>query len=79
MRSSIARLFVAASLVLSLAACGSGGSSDGGNKAAAPEPMPTEAELANDAALANAAAADEGFDMNTYGGNAAAMGGPAAR
>ncbi len=49
-----------------LTACGQGSE-------AAPDPPATEAELANDAALANEAAADEAADMATYGGNAAAM------
>ncbi len=40
---------------------------------AAPDPPATEAELAEDAALANEAAADEAADMATFGGNAAAM------
>ncbi len=40
---------------------------------AAPDRPATDAELANGAALANEAAADEAADMATYGGNAAAM------
>jgi hypothetical protein len=59
----------AATVALLLAACGSG---DGSNDVSADVPS-TEAELANAAALAGEAAADEAADMNNFGGNAAAM------
>jgi hypothetical protein len=60
----------AAPLLLLLAACGGGGG--GSNDVSADVPS-TEAELANAAALAGEAAADEAADMNNFGGNAAAM------
>ena len=50
--------------LLLLAGCGSG---------ASPEAPATEAELANAAALANEAAADEAADTNAFGGSAAEM------
>ena len=55
-----------------LTACGS---ADGpaANEAAAPEKLPSEAELARDAELANEAAADEAADMTNFGGSAAEM------
>ena len=57
---------------LALAACGGGGGPKS-NEASAPETLPTEAELARDAELANEAAADEAADMNNFGGSAAEM------
>ena len=57
---------------LAVAACGRGGDA-GSNEAAAREKLPTEAELARDAELANEAAADEAADMNNFGGSAAEM------
>ena len=45
---------------------------DTSRNASAPDAPATEAELAEDAALANEAAAAEAADMATYGGNAAA-------
>lgn len=56
---------------IALAACG--GSGRESNEASAPETLPTEAELARDAELANEAAADEAADMNNFGGSAAEM------
>ena len=55
-----------------LASCG-GGDGPSANDAAASEKLPTEAELARDAELANEAAADEAADMNNFGGSAAEM------
>lgn len=40
---------------------------------AGPDAPASPAELAEDAALANEAAADEAADIEAYGGNAAAM------
>ena len=57
---------------LALAACSSEGNV-ASNEAAAPEALPSEAELARDAELANEAAADEAADMNNFGGSAAEM------
>lgn len=54
---------------------GCGGTSDEGSNASPPaaEVVPSEAELARDAELANEAAADEAADMNNFGGSAAEM------
>lgn len=65
---------IASLLLLALAACGGGGGGEG-NLAASTgsvDPPASEADLANAAALANEAAADEAADMEIYGGNAAA-------
>ena len=66
---------MAAGLLVVLAACGSGGAgnSASNNVADAPEPLPSDAELARDAELANEAAADEAADMNNFGGSAVEM------
>ena len=56
-------------LALSLAGCGGGESNQARGSV---DPPATEAELAEDAALANAAAAAEAADIANYGGNAAA-------
>lgn len=65
--------------ILLLGACGGGGEPEGGANNAAGEAAleaPDEAvALAQDPELANEAAADEAADMETYGGNAAAMDG----
>jgi hypothetical protein len=53
-----------------LAGCGGEGPAE--NARAAPDASLTEAELAEDAALANEAAA-EAADMHNFGGNGAAM------
>lgn len=45
------------------------------NEAAADTPAQNDQDLAQDAALANEAAAAEAADTNLYGGNAAAMNG----
>jgi hypothetical protein len=58
-------------LFLLLAACGDG--SRGGANAAGPDAPASEAELAQDAELANEAAADEAADIENFGGNAAAL------
>ena len=54
-------------IVAALAACG---------EPAAPDAPASEADLANAAALANEAAADEAADMSNFGGNAAAIDAP---
>jgi hypothetical protein len=67
---------MAAALFLVVAACGSSGgagNSASNNVADAPEPLPSDAELARDAELANEAAADEAADMNNFGGSAVEM------
>ncbi len=56
-------------IALVLSACGGGETRD---EAAAPDAPASEAELAEDAALANEAAAAEAADTAIYGGNAAA-------
>jgi hypothetical protein len=60
-------------LAAAAALAGCGGADPAENAQAAPDAAPTEAELAEDAALANEAAEDEAADMHTFGGNAAAM------
>ncbi len=63
---------IAAALLLALSACGGAGEETASN-AAGPDAPASEAELAEDAALANEAAADEAADIENFGGNAAAM------
>lgn len=70
MRTGAALIALAA-----LAGCGGGGETNETQNVAGPaaDAMPTEAELARDAALASEAAADEAADMNNFGGSAAEM------
>jgi hypothetical protein len=65
-----------AAVLLALALCACGGEREQGSNASAPtvDAMPSEAELARDAELANEAAADEAADMSNFGGSAAEMG-----
>lgn len=60
-----------AAAALCLPGCGGGDPAE--NAQAAADAAPTEAQLAEDAALANEAAAAEAADMHEFGGNAAAM------
>ena len=74
------RLLVPLLLAGTAAACGEGGNEiEGGANAAAGEAATAApddaAALAEDPELANEAAADEAADMETFGGNAAAMDG----
>lgn len=58
--------------LLALSACGSGGGREGQGNAVGPDAPASGAELAEDADLANQAAAAEALDAELYGGNAAA-------
>jgi hypothetical protein len=60
-------------LALALPACGGGTETAANNTAAAPDAVPTQAELDRDAALAGEAAEDEAADMNDFGGDAVNM------
>jgi hypothetical protein len=62
-------------LLMAASACSDGGAgkSDNAGAGAGPDAPSAQAELAQDAALANEAAADEAADIEAYGGNAAAM------
>jgi hypothetical protein len=64
----VSRMILPALLLLS--ACGRGGEE---TNAAGPDAPASEAELAQDAELANEAAADEAADIENFGGSAAAM------
>jgi hypothetical protein len=57
-----------------LAGCGSeAGDNEANLSGPAREAVPTEAELARDADLANEAAADDAHDMGNFGGSAVEM------
>ena len=62
-------------LLIATPACSGGEAEMSGNAGtnAVPDAPASPAELAEDAALANEAAADEAADIEAYGGNAAAM------
>jgi hypothetical protein len=60
---------IRAGLMVTVAGCDRGGNE---HATAGPDAPATEAELAEDAALANEAAAAEAADTSAYGGNAAA-------
>nr|WP_295371699.1 hypothetical protein [uncultured Sphingosinicella sp.] len=63
-------MLVSLAAATALAACDSGGQSEG--NAAGPDAAAGNAELAQDPELANQAAAAEALDTELYGGNAAA-------
>jgi len=65
------KLVAVAALAVALGGCG--GSDAANNSAAAPDAVPTQAELDRDAALAGEAAEDEAADMNNFGGDAINM------
>ena len=62
-------------LLMAASACSDGEAEKSGNVAAGagPDTPSGQADLAEDAALASEAAADEAADIEAYGGNAAAM------
>jgi hypothetical protein len=62
-------------LLMAASACSDGDAevSDNAGASAAPDAPSDPAELAEDAALASEAAADEAADIEAFGGNAAAM------
>jgi len=60
--------------LIALLGCGSDRTDEASNGSVpAVDAVPSEAELARDAELANEAAADEAADMNNFGGSAAEM------
>ena len=62
-------------LLMAASACSGGEAEKSGNAGAiaGPDEPSDQAELAEDAALASEAAADEAADIEAFGGNAAAM------
>ena len=71
-KSALLRGGMASLLLLATAGCGGGGEGNETAGTGSVDPPASEADLANAAALANEAAADEAADMEIYGGNAAA-------